>query len=113
MPAGHESNEHNIEVLFAQYFGQFGERPFDTEAQKQAAQRLQADFASEHDRGKRIALWLVLKRIGAAPRLKASFAHEDDRLTASVMADLMAIEGLDCRFTSEAPQRSIDVHSKH
>lgn len=93
MPASSDDREHDLDSLFARYFGTAGWEGQPSADHAAGLSRLQDDFENAVDRGQRIALWLVMSRVGAAPRLTASFTDEDDRATARVLAEILAIAG--------------------
>lgn len=84
------ASEYDLDELFAEYFGSADS---SDRIQTASLRRLQADFDEEADRGRRLALWLVLTMVGEAPGIGAAFTKRADRITARTLAEILAIDG--------------------
>ena len=80
----------DLRDLMQNYFGTRDLAAIDPDATRAGVERMRVDFGLEKDRGRRFALWTLLRMFDAAPDLDVAFEHEEDREAARNLMDLIA-----------------------
>jgi hypothetical protein len=83
----------NFEDQLRRYFGSIDLASLPPAAVPAAMERMQVDLGLENDRGRRFALWALLKMLGGAPDLDTTFKNPVDRDAARSFMDLADKQG--------------------
>jgi hypothetical protein len=72
----------DLDALLHHYFGTADLDHLDEATIEAGRERVEIAFATEHDGGRRFALWIVLHALGTAPDPEKAFKNEADRKAA-------------------------------